>query len=176
MFKHKCDWEQHKRNKKLLKFRKPKLNKSIIKYDLNGEIIMQVGVAEWLEKVSKLKNAKLKAEAIKANDTTAIRMILQAAFDPKVEWLLPPGTPPYKPNDLHDQEHILIRESRKIPYFIKGFGDHLSPHKREMMFVEMLEMVDPKDAELLCAIKDKKLPFEGITKQIVEEGLPGLIP
>jgi hypothetical protein len=43
------------------------------------------------------------------------------------------------------------------------------------MFISLLENVDPKDAKLLCAIKEKKLPFKGITIQHVTEGLPGLI-
>jgi hypothetical protein len=43
------------------------------------------------------------------------------------------------------------------------------------MFVELLERVAPEDAKLLCAIKDKKLPFNGITINHVKEGLPGLI-
>lgn len=136
---------------------------------------MQVGIAEFLEKVSKLKNNKLKAEAIKANDSYVLRVILQAAFDPNVEWLLPEGKPPYKPNELFDQQNVLIRDARKIKYFIKGFYDNLSQTKRELMFIEMLELCDPKDAELLVNIKDKKLPFEGITLAIVKEGLPGLI-
>jgi hypothetical protein len=135
---------------------------------------MQVSISEFLEKVSKLKKTQEKVEAIKANDSFVLRVILQAAFDPKVEFLLPPGTPPYKPNDLVDLEHVLIREARMIQYFVKGFHDTLPQTKREQMFISLLENVDPKDALLLCAIKEKKLPYKGITIQHVLEGLPGL--
>jgi hypothetical protein len=136
---------------------------------------MQVSVAEFLEKVGKLKKTQEKIDALKANDSLVLRTVLQAAFDPKVEFLLPEGEPPYKPNDLVDLEHVLIREARMIQYFVKGFHDDLPQNKREQMFVSLLENVDPKDAKLLCAIKDKKLPFKGITLQHVTEGLPGLI-
>jgi hypothetical protein len=135
---------------------------------------MQVSLSEFLEKVSKLKKTQEKVEAIKANDSFPLRVIMQAAFDPKVEFLLPPGTPPYKPNDLVDLEHVLIREARMIQYFVKGFHDNLPQTKREQMFISLLENVDPKDALLLCAIKEKKLPYKGITIQHVLEGLPGL--
>ena len=135
---------------------------------------MQVSVSEFLEKVSKLKKTQEKVEAIKANDSFVLRVIMQAAFDPKVEFLLPLGTPPYKPNDLVDLEHVLIREARMIQYFVKGFHDTLPQTKREQMFISLLENVDPKDALLLCAIKEKKLPYKGITIQHVLEGLPGL--
>jgi hypothetical protein len=135
---------------------------------------MQVSLSEFLEKVSKLKTRQDKINALRANDTLPLRIILQGAFDPDVEWLLPPGAPPYQPSKLSDQEHILINSIEKLRYYIKGFHDNLSQNKREMMFVELLERVDPKDAELLCAIKDKKLPFKGITSEQVKEALPGL--
>lgn len=136
---------------------------------------MQVGLYEFLLKVSKLKKTQDKIEAIKFNDSLPLRVILQGAFDPTVEWLLPEGEPPYKPNDLVDQQHVLIKEIEKIRYFIKGFYDNLPQTKREQMFVELLERVDKDDAKLLIAIKDKKMPFPGITLQHVKEGLPGLI-
>jgi len=135
----------------------------------------QVSVAEFLEKVGKLRKTQEKIDALKANDSFVLRVILQGAFDPTVKWMLPEGEPPYKPNDLTDQEHVLINEARKILYFVEGFYD-LPTTKREMMFIELLETVAPKDAELLCSIKEKKLPFNGITLFHVKEAFPGLIP
>ena len=136
---------------------------------------MQIGLYEFLFKVSKLKKTQEKVDALKANDSLPLRVILQGAFDPSVVWLLPEGEPPYKPNELVDQEHILIKEIEKLRYYIKGFYDNLNQAKRESMFVELLERVAPDDAKLLCAIKDKKMPFPGITLQHVKEGLPGLL-
>ena len=48
---------------------------------------MQVSVAEFLEKVSKLKRTQEKVDALKANDSLVLRIILQGAFDPKVKSL-----------------------------------------------------------------------------------------
>jgi hypothetical protein len=136
---------------------------------------MQIGIAEFLEKVGKLKKTEQKIAAIKANDSYPLRVILQAAYDPNVKWLLPEGTPPYKVNDHLDQEGVLIREARMITYFVQGFHPNLSQSKREIMFIQLLENVAPKDAELLCTIKDKK-NIKGITLQHVTEALPGIIP
>ena len=135
---------------------------------------MQIGLAEFLEKVGKLKRTQEKIDALKANDSLPLRIILQACYDPSVVWLLPPGAPPYKPNELVDQEHVLIKNCEKLRYYVKGFHDNLSQVKRETMFVQLLENVAPKDAELLCTIKDKK-PIKGITLEHVINGLPGLI-
>ena len=133
-----------------------------------------LGMYEFLHRVSKLKKTQEKIDNIKANDTFALRIILQAAFDPKVKFLLPEGEPPYKPNDLVDQQHILHKEADKIIYFVEGFHPNLNQLKRESMFVEFLERLDPLDAKLVLAIKEKKMPFPGITLQHVKEGLPGI--
>ncbi len=135
---------------------------------------MQVSVAEFLEKVGKLRKTQEKVNALKSNDSYILRVVLQGAFDPTVKWLLPEGEPPYKPNDLQDQEHVLINEARKLLYFVEGFYD-LPTTKRELMFIELLERVDPKDAKLLCAIKEKKLPFSGITINHIKDAFPGMI-
>lgn len=136
---------------------------------------MVVGLHEFLLKVSKLKKTEQKVQALHENDTFALRTVLQGVFDPKVKFLLPPGEPPYKANELVDQEHVLHREAEKIRYFVEGFYPDLNQNKREMMFIEMLERVAPDDAKLLVAMKDKKLPFKGITIEHVLKGLPGLI-
>jgi hypothetical protein len=137
---------------------------------------MRVGVAEFLEKVSKLKKKEEKVAALKANDSFVLRTIMQGAFDPRVKWALPEGEPPYKPSELVDQENVLIHDARKLVHFVEGGNPGLKQLKREAMFVEMLETVTPADAKLLCAIKEKKLPWKGITTDIVKEAFPGLLP
>ena len=135
---------------------------------------MTAGVAEFLDKVSKLKRPEEKVAALRANDSLVLRIVLQGAYDPKVEWLLPPGKPPYKPNELVDQEHVLIKEAEKLRYYVKGFHEGLAPTKREVMFIELLERLAPADAELLCKIKDKET-IKGISLAIVKEAFPNLI-
>jgi len=130
---------------------------------------------EFLLKVSKLKKTQEKVDNLAGNDTFALRTILQGVFDPTVKFALPEGEPPYRPNEIVDQQHILHREADKIRYFVEGFYPNLNQSKREMMFVEFLERLDPDDAKLILAMKDKKMPFPGITIQHVKEALPGLI-
>lgn len=136
----------------------------------------RVGIAEFFDKVSKLKKREDKIAALQYNDSFEIRTILQGAFDPRIKWLLPEGEPPYNPNKLVDQENVLIKECRKLVYFIEGGAPNLKQLRRETMFVELLESVAPADAKLLCAIKEKKFPYKGITVDIVREAFPNLLP
>ena len=137
---------------------------------------MKLGVAEILEKVSKLKKKEERIEELRKNsDNRAMLQILQYALDPRIMWLLPEGTPPFKKNEYIDQESNLYSEIRRLYLFIEGGNPGLTPTKREMLFIGLLETVAPADATMLCAVKDKKLPWKTITPDIVNEAFPGLL-
>lgn len=136
---------------------------------------MVIGIAEILTKISKMKKTEEKINALRQNDSFALRVMLQSAYDPNVKFVLPPGAPPYKPNELVDQEHIFIKEANKVRYFVEGFYPNLKQTKREMMFVEFLERISPEDAKMLIAVKDKN-KIKGISLKHINEALPGLIP
>jgi hypothetical protein len=51
----------------------------------------------------------------------------------------------------------------------------LHPVRRETLFIELLENINPLEAKILLAVKDKKLPFKGLTAKLVEEAFPGLL-
>ena len=136
---------------------------------------MKLGVAEILEKVSKISRRSDKVNELRKHDCFALRTILQGAFHPGVKWLLPEGVPPFKKNDLVDLEGVLYAEARKLYLFVEGGKNDLKPLRRETLFVELLESLAPADADLLCAVKDKKIPYKGITPQLVKEAFPGLL-
>ena len=48
--------------------------------------------------------------------------------------------------------------------------------RREAMFVGLLERLDPQDAEMMIAIKDKKLSYKGLTYKLVKDTWPDLLP
>lgn len=136
---------------------------------------MKLGVAEILEKASKLSRKSEKIDFLRKNDSFALRTILQGAFDPRIVWALPEGIPPFKKNDLVDLEGVLYSEARKLYLFVEGGNTNLKPLRRETLFIELLESLSPADADLMCSVKDKKIPYKGITSQLVKEAFPGLL-
>lgn len=137
---------------------------------------MKLGVAEILEKTSSMTSRSDRIRMLQENDGVALQTVLRGAFDPTVKWLLPEGVPPYKPNDLVDQEHIFYHECRKMYLFVEGGNPSLKQLRRESLFVQLLETVSADDAKLLLAIKDKYLPYPGVTPDIIKEAFPGLLP
>jgi len=136
---------------------------------------MKLGLAEILKKASEFEKKQDRIDYLYQNDSHALRGILKYAYDPKVKFLLPEGAPPYKPNDLPDLQSVLYSELRKMYLFIEGGNDNLKPVRREYLFVQFLENLDKDDAELVLAVKEKKLPYKGMTKKFIEEIYPGLL-
>lgn len=136
---------------------------------------MRKSVAEILEEASKITKKEERIEFIRANANPTLGKILQWAYDPRIKWLLPEGKVPYNPTKYLDQEGNLYNEARRLYLFVEGGNPNLKPVRREFLFIQLLEALSPKEAELLAAVKDKKIPYKGITAKFVEEAFPGLI-
>ena len=134
---------------------------------------MDLLISEILEKVSKVKTKKEKVTILQQYNHDALRMVIKASFDPKIEWALPDGDVPYTRNDAPEgTEHTsLSYESRKLYHFIKGGDNQINQNKREAMFVQMLEGLHESEAAVLVAAKDKKLHqmYKGLSKNVVVE-------
>ena len=108
-----------------------------------------IGMAEALIEARKTKNTTLKVEALQALPQTTkdqLGGIFQLAYNPHISWLLPPGTPPYKPLD-EDTD-------------------------REKLFVQILESIEPADAELVIQMKERNI--KGVSKAVVQKAFPDL--
>ena len=115
--------------------------------------------SEILDKVHKAKTKDQKVSILKQNDSDGLRMVIKSSFDPKIEWAIPEGEVPYKPNDVPaGTEHtVLAMESKKLWHFIKGADKGTPQHKKEQMFIQMLEGLHDSEAKLLIAAKDKRI-------------------
>lgn len=135
-------------------------------------------VDEHLDNVAKLTKKEDKINYLKQNNVPELKDILRINFDADIVSLLPEGIPPYRADDAprgHENQR-LNREYRKFQYFFKGpVGSQTQPMKRERMFIDLLESLHAKEAEVLVLAKDKKLKYKGITGKLVSDAYPGLI-
>jgi len=133
---------------------------------------------EILEWCSKGKNKKDRIARLQKNSGSELKQILGYTFDPNVKWLLPEGPPPYKPvSNAADVQGQFKAELRRLYLFIDGNTEtqrNLKPIRREQLFIELLEAIDAKDATLLVAMSEKKLPFKNLTREVVAQAFPNL--
>jgi len=127
---------------------------------------------EIFTQVNNAKDKPKKIEVLRKYDSQGLRQLLKAAFDPKITFDIPEGTPPYIANEAPvGTEHTsLLDESRKLYLFIKG-GSNIPKVKKETLFIQMLEALHKDDAIALINIKDKNLNlvYKGLTENVVRE-------
>tara|TARA_Y100001963_G_scaffold135128_1_gene196431 strand:- start:963 stop:1586 length:624 start_codon:yes stop_codon:yes gene_type:complete len=160
-------------------------------------------VFEILDLASQQRSVAKKIETLKTYEHNSIKSILIWNFDPSVISLLPEGEVPY--GESEDQQLYkgtlsdnikreaeggesatgqdldgrgrtsLRREWANLYHYVKGGNDTLSGVRREMMFINLLQGLHPKEAEVLILTKDKKLTDKyKITQDIVTEAYPDI--
>ena len=128
-----------------------------------------------VEKASKKED---KIRILKENSSPVLKQILGLTYDPRVEWLLPDGKPPFTPlPENADAEITMANASRQFYLFVKGNTDtqrNLKQIRREQLFIQLLESVNPVETKVLLGMKERKLPYRGLTRKLVAEAFPNL--
>ena len=118
-----------------------------------------------------------KVEVLQEYRDPSLVSILIWNFDDTVVSIIPEGEVPYNPNEVPvGTDHTsLRREYRNLYHFVQGGNTSLSTIRRETMFIQMLEGLHPREAEILCLIKDKKLTTKyKLTYEVVKEAYPDI--
>ena len=94
--------------------------------------------------------------------------------------MLPEDEPPFTPAECinedgegTDLEGALIGKMRMMKYFILVAGnilENIKPAKREVVFIQLLETVAPKDAKLVLEMKSGSI--KGVSTGVVEKAFP----
>jgi|TARA_Y100000361_G_C11092902_1_gene307415 hypothetical protein len=131
-------------------------------------------VFEIIDRVRKARTKELKLQILKENDIWAVKDVLGGIYSEKITWNLPEGAPPYRASEEHNAPSNLKRRNTDFRNFFKGGpGDKLPRHKREGLFIALLEAIHPEDAKLVIKMVNKE-KIEGITKNVVMEAFPTL--
>jgi hypothetical protein len=135
----------------------------------------KITLSKVLEKCCEFESKEEKIAALRANADPTMYTVLKYMFDPNIKFLLPKGDPPFNPLEF-DEPTRLYMEARKMYLFVEGGHPTLNQNKRESIFISLLESVNHDEAKLLLAMKDKKSPIKGLTRNLVSTAFPGLLP
>lgn len=134
---------------------------------------------EIFEEVEKQKSKKKKIETLHKYSSKTLKDFLGYTFDGNIKWLVPEGVPPYEKSqdDANLLRGRIWQDFRLILHFLNiGPYPDMKPIKRENMFISLLSTLHPKDAELLCYVKDNRaLPYKSITRELIGEAFPILV-
>ena len=132
-----------------------------------------VALSSIIGKIEAQTTKERQIDFLRLHSSYALKAIIGYGMDPGCKWLLPPGDPPYKPLfDAADQEGRLYIECKKLLYFVDSDeGREVNQLRRENLFIQVLESIDPRDAQLLLRMKNRKLT---IRMDAVREAFPSL--
>ena len=132
-------------------------------------------IYEILEAAGKARSKAEKIKILKDHDSWALRDVLRASYDLKVEFLIPDGEPPYTPNRPESVPTNLLRKNVDFKYIVKGgIREDMPSFKREKIYIGLLESIHPKDAKVVINMVNRKKPGNGITEKVVKEAFPNL--
>ena len=130
------------------------------------------------EEIAAAKSFAERKKILLEHENNPLKELLKYAFHPDIKFLLPEGAPPFKtvgsPNE-HNPTY-LYNNIRKFYLFVEGGHEGLKPLRREQLFVQLLEELHPKEAQVVLQVKDKKLKYRGLTYKLVKDTFPDLIP
>lgn len=134
---------------------------------------MRLSISEIVTKAINMKTNDEKIQWLKQNSSVPLRTVLRFMYDKEnVKFLIPDTPPPWKKNSYVGVEGMLYNEARRLRIFVAGGGyDNITPVKREMLFISLLEDIDNDDAELLCKMIAQK-PLTGLPRSVVEAAYP----
>ena len=125
-------------------------------------------VHEIIDAANAKKTIKERIEFLsdpKISKRDIIRRLVFMSYNKSVEILLPSTAPPFKPSEQPKGMNTPIdSESRRLSIFVKGLGyDNMDQSKRENIFIQILEAIDPDDGKLLLLATQKKFRIKGLT-------------
>jgi hypothetical protein len=124
---------------------------------------------------------KQRVEALKQYNHPVVKGIFYIMFDQRVECNIAADlleNVPYKPA-TDNERMMLYSEARRLKLFQKGLspfkdGDRFHEKKKQMCFIETLEVIHPEDAKLVIAMFRHECPYPDITKKVVAKAFPDL--
>ena len=160
-------------------------------------------IFEILELADAQKTNAKKVGVLRNYEHDSVKTVFVWNFDSSVISLLPPGEVPYGETnaqttfagtlsdniakeaaggesatgqDLDGRNKTSIRhEFKNFYHFVKGGNNELTTTRREMIFINMLQGLHPKEAEILVLIKDKDLETKyNISLDNVKQAYPNM--
>jgi len=135
------------------------------------EILDECRLCETLDEV---------VNVMRKYDSPTVREVFKCAYHPYTEWYLSDIPSDYKKPDTFPgiSRTQLYTEFRRIYLFQKGhpIADTLSEEKRLNLLTQILEGLEPDDAQIFIDVLRKDLKIQDLTPEVINLAFPGLLP
>ncbi len=138
-------------------------------------------IYEVLDEIESASSKKERMDVIGKNLSKTLVQVFELAYHPQYQWLITEMPDNYKvPTDILPglTPQTLSTQLRKLYLFQKGHpsAEVLTPEKRQQLLLQLLESIEPREAEVIIGIFNKNLGVKGLDYKFVKEAFPDLLP
>lgn len=136
-------------------------------------------IYEILNEVANVTTKAEKIEVLRRNDSPILRTVLRGAYHPDVKFVFD-KIPEYKtetniPPGMGYTS--MIMESKRFYIFVEGnkrVDPNLTLDRKKKILIQMLEALEPKEAEVLSNMLMKNLRVKGLNAEVALAAFPDL--
>lgn len=137
-----------------------------------------------LERIANIEDPSARKAALRKelSENHNLAIFVQRCYHPNYNFNLPKGDLPdsIAKKSNHDDYGMFYRNMKRWEIFRLPeevpLNGQIKKHVVEQQFIDLYEAVSSDDADLLIAVKDKKLPWDTLSCEFVVDAVPELFP
>lgn len=139
-------------------------------------------IYEVFDEFEMANSKKDKLKVIEKNLSPLLVTVLELTFHPNFRWKVKEMPDNYKVQEDSKLPGLsrcqLSTEIRKLYMFQEGnqTAESLSPKKQNELLIQLLESLEPREAEVVMGIFRKNQGVPGLDYKFVKEAFPGMLP
>ena len=138
-------------------------------------------IYEIFDEFEKAKTHQERMDIIGKNLSGTLVEVLKMTFHPEFQWKITELPSDYKiptdqlPGLTYD---TISNKIKKLYLFREGHptANSLTPKKQNELLIQMLESLEPRDAEVILGIFNKDQGVKGLDYKFVKQAFPAMLP
>ena len=140
---------------------------------------MRKNVYEVFDEFAKANSKQDKINVLANNWTPTVKMVLQLAYRPEMEWKFKDYPERYKKPDTKPgiSYASLDTELKRLYMFRVGneTAEKLTTKRAEEILMVLLESLEPREADVVIGIFKKDLGVKGLTYKFIRDNIPDVL-
>ena len=140
---------------------------------------MRKNIYEVFDDFAKAESKQDKIDVLAKNWTPTLKLVLQLAYRPEMQWKIKGYPAKYKIPDTKPgiSYATLDTEIKRLYMWRVGneTAEKLSPKRSEELFMVFLESLEPREADVVIGIFKKDLGVKGLTVKFIRDNIPDVL-
>lgn len=140
---------------------------------------MRKNIYEVFDEFAKAESKQDKINVLSNNWTPTLKLVLQLAYRPEMQWKFNDYPDRYKKPDTKPgiSYASLDTELKRLYMFRVGneTAEKLTTKRAEEILMVLLESLEPREADIVIGIFKKDLGVKGLTLKFIRENIPDVL-